>query len=108
MSGYTPTETYVRACLIAQLDWEREHDGQPRTPERGREVVSEADRLIARIKAEALREAAISMRAHKNPGHWNLRDESEPRDRSASPDAWLEIRADRIERHQEPKETSDE
>lgn len=52
---------------------------------------------IRAAKAEALREAARSMRSHKDPGHWNLRDEIDPVNAGQSPDAWLERRADRIE-----------
>ena len=54
------------------------------------------------VKAEALREAAVAMRAHKDPGHWNLRDERDPANASQSPDAWLEVRADRIESQETP------
>ena len=56
-------------------------------------------RAVARREgqAEALRAAARSMRSHKDPGHWNLRDEIDPVNAGQSPDAWLERRADRIE-----------
>lgn len=45
------------------------------------------------LRAEALRDAALLMRACKDVGHWNLRDPLDP-ESSYSPDRWLEVRAD--------------
>lgn len=52
----------------------------------------------AQVAAQALRDAATDMRSDKDPGHWNLRVNGNP-EHSASPDAWLEYRADRTASH---------
>lgn len=61
----------------------------------------------AAVAARALREAAESMWRHKDPGHWNLRGEVDP-DLAASPDVWIEWRADRIERAEQTDPTRGE
>lgn len=49
------------------------------------------------IAAQALMDAVELMRRCKDPGHWNLRDPHDP-ETSYSPDVWLGVYADRIER----------
>lgn len=83
---YTPSTEQVRSHYVFnQSDhWD---------PARGEAF----DRWLAKVRAEALRDAAAAMRRHKEPGHWNLRDEEHPSDASQSPDAWLERCAEREE-----------
>ena len=82
MYASPPTEAQMKDGIERAESWLAAHDRE--------------------VKAEALREAAVAMRAHKDPGHWNLRDERDPANASQSPDAWLEVRAGRIERQGTP------
>jgi len=59
-----------------------------------RDILESAAPLIA---AKAMRDAVEVMRRCKDQGHWNLRDPRDP-ETSYSPDAWLSVYANRIER----------
>lgn len=91
MSEFTPTTDEVRARYCAD---EFGHPAALTDP------CLEFDRWLEahdrEVAAKALRDAAHSMRRHKQPGHWNLTDELDPDNAAQSPDAWLERRAQRI------------
>lgn len=96
MSEYTPTTESIQDAYC--------HVQQEVLGERGNSAHerfhTEFDRWLEAhdlaVAAKALRDAATDMRSDKYPGHWNLRVNGDP-EHSASPDAWLEYRANRIE-----------
>lgn len=91
---------YLRVCPVSctcgwKSDTYIEADGLPRFEAHLVELALEA--VAPLIAAKALRDASEAMRRCKDAGHWNLRDPRDP-EVSYSPDAWLSVYADRIER----------
>jgi len=88
---YTPTTDAIRFAVSIGMWDHRAHIIQP--DDKGGAAF---DAWLAARDAQVLRDAAAAMRRHKDPGHWNLRDEEFPADMAQPPDRWLERRADRI------------
>lgn len=87
---------HIEAALRKQIaaDLRTKGNTYPTHSER-RGAWHSAARIASEAAERALREAATDMRSAKDPGHWNLRVNGDP-EHSASPDAWLEYRADRL------------
>lgn len=92
-----PSTDFEEAVRSAIAQMHRMADDHLRDYLAARGLILATPEHDAAVAARALREAAESMRRHKDPGHWNLRGEADP-DLAASPDVWIEWRADRIER----------
>lgn len=96
--NYTPTtEQVFEVALLGAMDAAKYNGVELDSEGFKAQLYRWLARHDAEVAAKTLRDAATSMRANKDPGHWNLRDEEFPADRSQSPDVWLERRADRIE-----------
>lgn len=106
MGEHTPTTEVIRERatkhaarfgFLQELSYEDQFD---------RWLEAHDARIASEAAERALREAATDMRSDKDPGHWNLRVNGDP-EHAASPDAWLEYRADRIRAEREGAKEDD-